>query len=59
MSKTIMVFDNLVQQHSSGVIGLKQKVRAICRTEDLLALKEATLRARQAGKEFRKMFQLR
>gem|GEM_PF-5446133 len=55
--RMVVVFDNLVQQHSSGIVGLTQNVQAVCSEDELPRFGETTLRARQAGEEFRRMFQ--
>ena len=52
----IVVFKNLLEPHSSGIIGLMQNVKAICRVDELPRLRETSLRARRAAKEFKKMF---
>ena len=52
----IIVFDNLVEPHCSGIIGLTQNIRAICRLEDLPQLRETSLRAQKAAEKFKKMF---
>jgi hypothetical protein len=49
----IIVFDNLIQQHSNGVIGDTQNVKTRCTEEDLLRLKDISLRAQRAGEIFR------
>lgn len=57
MDKVIVVFDNLLQQHRSGIIGLTQNVKAICRPEELPKLRETSRRASKSAEAFRKMFQ--
>jgi hypothetical protein len=57
MSNVIVVFDNLLQQHRSGIIGLTQNVKAICSSEKLPQRAETALRARKSAETFRKMFQ--
>ena len=52
----IVVFDNLVEPHSSGIIGLMQNVKAICRVDELPQLRETSLRAQKNAEEFKKMF---
>ena len=57
MSKgKIVVFDNLVEPHSSGIIGLTQKVKIVCSLENLPQLRETSLRAQKAAEKFKKMF---
>lgn len=54
----IIVFDNLMQQHSSGILGLTQKVRAVCSVDEYSRLEKVALRARLAADIFRKRFGL-
>ena len=55
MDNKIIVLDNLVQPHSSGIIGLTQKVKALCPPD--FQPEEITLRAKRQADEFKKMFQ--
>jgi hypothetical protein len=68
----IIAFDNLRQPSNSGIVGETQKVRAIrpsadehssCKSANETLwqpanLEEVSLRARQSGERFRKLFQL-
>jgi hypothetical protein len=50
----IITFDNLVEQHSNGVLGMTQNVRAVCHVDDLPRLRETGLRAQRAADIFRR-----
>ena len=56
--KKIIVFDNLVQQHSNGIMGDTQKVKARCSEEEISRLKDVSFHAKRAGEVFRKRFGL-
>jgi len=52
----IITFDNLVQPHSNGIVGMTQNIQAVCHVNDLPRLKETELRAQKAAERFRELF---
>lgn len=56
MNEKIIVFENLVQPHSSGIVGQTQNVKAKVSDQDMKRLSKTSECAKESARRFRNMF---